>query len=70
MLRRLLLGALLTGLAFWYLPKVRHRDASWLRNEVGIGPSHYPGSRRGEYAYKPVWEQFEVSLREIIDRLT
>ena len=28
--------------------RVRNRNANWLRNDEGVGPSHYRGTHRGE----------------------
>jgi len=28
--------------------RLRRGDASWLRNDQGVGPAHYRGTHRGE----------------------
>ena len=47
--KKMLLGAVLGGVTFLEVRKRLHqRNANWLRNAQGVGPAHYPGTRRGE----------------------
>jgi hypothetical protein len=47
--RMLALTAALGGATALELRKRLHnRNADWLRNDQGVGPSHYPGTHRGE----------------------
>ena len=38
--------------------RMHHRNANWLRNDEGVGPTHYRGTHRGnEFAVKRTQRQ-------------